>query len=127
MRFNIVFDDENRPLCFANADNPQEGGVTLDVPENIATNLFDYVYTSGSWVYEPRAGENDRLEEIAALRERLSATDGDILAALESLFSATSVTGFITALANAGEKARDVLAERAALRAQIAELTSADS
>ena len=61
-------------------------------------------------------------EQIMELTARLRRTDSVVLEALENLFSATTLTGFLAALIESARGIRETLTERADIRARIAEL-----
>ena len=61
-------------------------------------------------------------EQITELTMQLRQTDSVVLEALENLLSATTLTGFLTALIEAARGIRNTLAERADIRAQIEQL-----
>ena len=64
----------------------------------------------------------EKLKQAAVLALELKKTDADILEAFESLLSATTITGFMSALMNAGRTLKDTISSRADLREQIARL-----
>jgi hypothetical protein len=61
-------------------------------------------------------------EKIGALQDQLDGTDGAVLEALEALFSATTLTGFLAALIGGAKKLKDVLTARTAIREKIKKL-----
>ena len=61
-------------------------------------------------------------EKIAEYRSRIHRTDDVVLSAVEGLFAANTVTGFLAALLEASAAIRTTLAERAELRRKIHDL-----
>lgn len=66
--------------------------------------------------------ERARAESIATATAQLRASDPDVIAALETIFAATSPTELIAAIATAAETLKETLAARRTLREQIAAL-----
>ena len=64
----------------------------------------------------------EKLMQAAKLTLELKKSDDAVLEAFEGLLTATTITGFMTALMNAGRGLRETLTSRAALREQIARL-----
>ena len=64
----------------------------------------------------------EKLLQAAKLTLDLKKSDEAVLEAFEGLLTATTITGFMSALMNAGRSLRETLSGRAALREQIARL-----
>lgn len=69
---------------------------------------------------EEQQSEND--QAILDLTDRLRNSDSVVLEALEGLFEANTITGFISALINAAKDIKSTLSERNELRERIREL-----
>lgn len=63
--------------------------------------------------------------DLAQLSAQLAATDAEVIEAVEHLFAAESLTGFLEKLVATGAAIRETLTQRAGWRARIAEIKSA--
>lgn len=75
--------------------------------------------------FAPFAASELAARRIAALTTELRSTDANVLDALEGLLAADSPAALIAALTAAGAELAEILAERRALRACIAQLKEA--
>ena len=112
------------------ASEPQEGYIEVAEPQDF-NDFFDY-WNCYKLIEGELVRDNDAINqqqtiigekaELAELRERLAATNDQILEALESLFSANSLTSIISVLVNSAKSLKAVLEERSAIRQRIAQI-----
>ena len=113
-------------------DMPQEGDF-LEVPSpndafDFLDNWANYRLVDGQLqrdedAVEAEARRKEIEAQIADLRQQLNNTNDVVMEGLESLFSATTIAGFISALAENAKNLKQTLQDRTAIREQIAELS----
>lgn len=124
----IKIDENGNIISFASQE--QEGFTEVEAPadfNDFFLNWKFYKYIDGQFIrdseaIQDEASREEKLESIAVLKERLTATNDKVLEGLENLFTTNTITGFIGALISNASTLKDTLLERSAIRAQIAEL-----
>lgn len=124
----ILVNEEGYVAAFAS--EPQEGFIEVQEPQDF-NDFFDYwncykliegVLVRDNGAINQQQTVIGEKAELAELRERLAATNDEILEALENLFSANSLTSIISVLVNSAKSLKAVLEERSAIRRRIAEI-----
>lgn len=124
----IKTNELNQVIAFNS--NQQPGFIEVEAPADF-NDFFDnwayYYYADGKLIRNNEAinqqqEEKEKQLELTELRERLTATNDKVLEGLEALFTANSITAFITALANQAKSLKETLAERSTIRNRIKEL-----
>ena len=72
---------------------------------------------------DAEANRKKILEQIAALKEQLASSNDAVMEGIEALFTATTITNFLSLLAQSASRLKQTLQERSYLRQQIQELS----
>lgn len=107
--------------------------VEVDVPDSISCDMLGCCKVLDDGTIEFDSAKFDALpadmsplmDELAQLSAQLAATDADVIEAVEYLFAAESLTGFLEKLVEMGSSIRETLTQRAGWRARVAEIKSA--
>lgn len=96
---------------------------TLELPDDFdLKHVRDYVLSGGTLKHDPFVVVPSVAEQIATLKRQLAETDYITAKAVDAMTSADSITALLTALKNIRTEYADVLAQRAAWRAEINKL-----
>ena len=113
----LQLDGEGRILGVS-AEQSEDFPVEFDgeLPE-----VFDnYIYSGGQLTYDVR--DLHVAEHVAELKQRLAETDYVCAKGFESILSATTLTGLLSALKSVSTEYGDVLKQRAAWRKEIEDI-----
>lgn len=96
---------------------------TLELPEDFdLKSVRDYVLRGGALERDPFVAVPSAAEQIATLKRKLAETDYITAKAVDAMATADSLTALLSALKSIRTEYADVLAQRAAWRAEINKL-----
>jgi hypothetical protein len=96
---------------------------TLELPDDFdLKHVRDYVLRGGALKHDPFVCVPSVAEQIAALKQKLVATDYITAKAVDAMAAADSLTALLAALKSIRAEYADVLAQRAAWRKEINDL-----
>ena len=96
---------------------------TLELPDGFMLDgIQNFVLRNGELLYEALATVESAVDKIAALKQKLSDTDYITAKAVDAMATADSLPGLLIVLKTIRTEYADVLAQRAAWRAEINDL-----